>query len=52
MIIGTHPHVLQNTETLVTKDGRRVSCLYSLGNFLLLSGVPRNHAGRDGGCGD
>lgn len=34
LIIGTHPHVLQSTETLRTNDGRSVPCLYSLGNFI------------------
>lgn len=34
LIIGTHPHVLQNIETVAAKDGRKVPCLYSLGNFL------------------
>ncbi len=34
IIIGTHPHVLQYTEVLRTRDGRRVPCFYSLGNFV------------------
>lgn len=34
IIIGTHPHVLQYKETIVSSDGREVPCLYSLGNFI------------------
>ncbi|MBO4374932.1 MAG: CapA family protein [Lachnospiraceae bacterium] len=34
IIIGTHPHVLQYRETIVSADGREVPCLYSLGNFV------------------
>ncbi len=34
IIIGTHPHVLQYKETIVSKDGKKVPCLYSLGNFI------------------
>ena len=34
LIIGTHPHVLQHTTKITTKDGRIVPCLYSLGNFI------------------
>lgn len=34
LIIGTHPHVLQHTTKITTKDGREVCCLYSLGNFI------------------
>lgn len=33
-IIGSHPHVLQPAEKLVTKDNREVFVVYSLGNFL------------------
>ena len=33
MIIGTHPHVVEDAEWLETKDGRSVFCAYSLGNF-------------------
>ncbi len=34
LIIGTHPHVLQNMEDIHTKDGRTVPCIYSLGNYI------------------
>ena len=33
IIIGTHPHVLEPMVTLTSKDGRKVPCYYSLGNF-------------------
>ncbi len=33
-IIGSHPHVLQPAEKLVTTDKREVFVVYSLGNFL------------------
>ena len=33
IIIGTHPHVLQYREIIVSQDGREVPCFYSLGNF-------------------
>lgn len=32
-IIGSHPHVLQPWERLVTADGRETFVMYSLGNF-------------------
>lgn len=34
VIIGTHPHVLQNAEWLTAADGRQAFVAYSLGNFL------------------
>ncbi len=34
LIIGSHPHCLQETETIVTEDGRSVPCFYSLGNVV------------------
>lgn len=34
VIVGTHPHVLQNAEWLTAEDGRQVFVAYSLGNFL------------------
>lgn len=34
VIVGTHPHVLQNAEWLTAADGRQVFAAYSLGNFL------------------
>ena len=33
-VIGSHPHVLQPWEKVVTKDGREGLILYSLGNFV------------------
>ena len=33
LIIGSHPHCLQRCEYLETKDGRKVLCMYSMGNF-------------------
>lgn len=34
LIIGSHPHCLQEMETIVTQDGRSVPCFYSLGNVV------------------
>lgn len=34
IIIGCHPHVVQPMKVIKTKDGRRVPCYYSLGNFV------------------
>ena len=34
LIIGTHPHVIQDAEWLLSADGRRVFTAYSLGNYL------------------
>ena len=34
LIIGTHPHVLQNAQWLTAADGRQVFTAYSLGNFI------------------
>jgi len=33
LIIGTHPHMLQKFDTVVSADGRVVPVAYSLGNF-------------------
>lgn len=33
LIIGSHPHVVEPVETLITSDGRIVKSAYSLGNF-------------------
>ena len=32
VIIGHHPHVVQDRDTLVCRDGRRVPVCYSIGN--------------------
>lgn len=34
IIIGSHPHCLQEMETIITDDGRSVPCFYSLGNVV------------------
>ena len=34
LILGAHPHVVQDCEIINTWDGREVFCAYSLGNFL------------------
>ena len=34
VIVGHHPHVLQQVETYKTQDGRNAVIFYSLGNFL------------------
>ena len=34
VIVGHHPHVLQQVETYTTADGRNAVIFYSLGNFL------------------
>ena len=34
LIIGTHPHVLQNAQWLTAADGRQVFTAYSLGNSI------------------
>lgn len=37
-VIGSHPHVLQEVESYVTKDGRETVIAYSLGNFVSWQG--------------
>lgn len=34
VVVGTHPHVIQNAEWRTAADGRQVFVAYSLGNFL------------------
>jgi len=34
VIVGAHPHVLQQIETYRTEDGRNTAIFYSMGNFL------------------
>ncbi len=34
LILGSHPHCLQEAEYLTTKSGKSVLCVYSLGNFV------------------
>ncbi len=40
MILGTHPHVLQDAEWLTAADGRQTFVAYSLGNFLSTQSKP------------
>ena len=50
LIIGHHPHVLQEIETIVTDDGREVPVVYSLGNFISAMSNKSNHIGGLFGC--
>ena len=34
IIIGTHPHVVQNMTVITTEDNRKVPCIFSLGNYI------------------
>lgn len=40
IIIGTHPHVVQDIEELVTSNGNHSLVAYSLGNFISAQNVP------------
>lgn len=40
VIVGTHPHVLQNAQWLAAADGREVFVAYSLGNILSTQSKP------------
>lgn len=33
-IIGSHPHALQRYDKITAADGRKVPCIYSMGNFV------------------
>lgn len=46
LIVGSHSHIVQQFGYIVTEDGRRVACAYSLGNFL--SGMGSMRENRDG----
>lgn len=46
LIVGTHTRTVQYFSVLSTKDGRKVPCAYSLGNFLSSSSDMEAH--RDG----
>ncbi|MDO4541420.1 MAG: CapA family protein [Bacillota bacterium] len=50
LIIGHHPHVLQEIETITTADGREVPVVYSLGNFISAMSNKPNHIGGFFGC--
>ncbi len=42
-VIGANPHVLQMYDVLVSKDGRKVPCFYSVGNFQsIMRQIPEN----------
>lgn len=43
LICGSHPHCLQEAEYLSANDGRRVLCIYSLGNFVSGMGLDINN---------
>lgn len=50
LIIGHHPHVLQEIETITTSDNRSVPVVYSLGNFISAMSNKPNHIGGFFGC--
>ena len=45
LIIGCHPHVIQDAEWIEAEDGRKVFCAYSLGNFISTQQSPDNMIG-------
>ncbi len=45
VIIGTHPHVLQNIEFIDRPDGKKTLVAYSLGNLISTMMYPRNMLG-------
>lgn len=45
VIIGTHPHVVQDMEWMTSQDGRSVLVAYSLGNFVSAQSVGANLLG-------
>ncbi|MBQ1251506.1 MAG: CapA family protein [Firmicutes bacterium] len=45
MVIGHHPHVLEEIETITSADGRKVPVIYSLGNFTSTMNGEANHIG-------
>lgn len=45
VIIGNHPHVLREIETIETSDGGQTLCAYSLGNFISAQAVGTNLIG-------
>lgn len=34
IIVGSHPHVVQDAQTIITEDGKKVPVIYSLGNII------------------
>lgn len=45
VVIGTHPHVIQDIEWFESEDGRRVLVAHSLGNFLSAQSEPERMVG-------
>lgn len=46
LIVGSHPHVIQRFEYITNSAGKRVACVYSLGNFLTsMSEIRENRDG-------
>ncbi|MBQ4093299.1 MAG: CapA family protein [Firmicutes bacterium] len=45
MVIGHHPHVLEEIETITSADGRKVPVIYSLGNLTSTMNGDANHIG-------
>ncbi len=45
IILGHHPHVLEEIETITSADGRSVPVCYSLGNFTSTMNDKGNHVG-------
>ncbi len=50
LIIGTHPHVLEPLETVISADGREVPVFYSLGNFVSAQKRPGTMLGGMADC--
>ncbi len=40
VILGTHPHVVQDAQWLTSADGRQAFVAYSLGNFISAQAQP------------
>lgn len=45
IILGHHPHVLEEIENVTSADGRTVPVCYSLGNFTSTMNLQANHVG-------
>lgn len=45
LVIGHHPHVLEQIESVTSADGRTVPVVYSLGNFTSTMNLQANHIG-------
>jgi poly-gamma-glutamate synthesis protein (capsule biosynthesis protein) len=45
LIVGSHPHVIQNAEIMRNRDGEQVPVFYSLGNFISNQRNPNNKGG-------